>query len=259
LAALLVLGTSCALGVGCELIAGVDRSLIPSGQADDAATDVTTTDAPGDVQTGDVRTDAPATPDGGADADATVPGDAGDATTGDAAGDAAGDADAAAASDAGDAGDGGADDGGDAGDATVSDASDGGGDAADDASDGATSDASDGGMTLNGCGPTEFAANDARDAGTPVITFPDDAGGNTYTPKCLRVGVNQTVTFSGPFASHPLQQFPEVDGGNPMPSRSMPLNSGTTMNYQFNQQGVFGYSCSVHEMGGMIGAIEVLP
>ena len=233
LAALLVLGLACAIGVGCELVAEFDRTKIPTVQ-DDAAADVTTRDAP----TADVRGDSPLSQDAGSDATDATASDANDATASDANDATASDASDAATSDASDA---------------TSDASD----AASDASD--AGDGSDGSVTLNGCGPVEFAANDVRDAGTPVINFPDDAGNLFYQPACQRISVNQSVTFNGPFATHPLHQYPSNQTGSPLPLSGSPETSGTTQTYQFTQQGTFGYGCANHEGMNMFGAINVVP
>jgi plastocyanin len=225
--AVLVAAFAGAALVGCELVAEFDRSKIPQA-GDGSVADVAT----------DQTTDNNVTPDGG---------DAGDAATTDAS-----DASTTDASDAGeggtttDAGDGGSTDAGD--DGATSDAGDGGGDA---------------GLVVNGCGEAQFAANDARDAGTPVISFPDDAGANMYQPKCVRISVNQSVTFRGDFTMHPLQQQPNT-AGSPLPlNGSAYAGDGGAqpqdMTYLFNQAGTFGYECSVHGAGGMNGAVDVVP
>jgi plastocyanin len=221
---LLVLGSASAAGVGCELVAEFDRSKIPSEGAE--AGDATSRD----VVSGDVTPDSPQA-DAGPDADATL-------------------------SDAAEAGQEAGNDAADAGDATVSDAAEGGSDASD-----AGSDADDGGTTMvNGCGETQFAANDFRDAGTPTINFPDDAGNSLYQPACVRIGVNQSVTFMGDFSMHPLHQYPTDVTGSPLPPNGAPLSdAGASVTYQFTQAGTFGYSCSTHEGTGMVGAVDVRP
>lgn len=77
--------------------------------------------------------------------------------------------------------------------------------------------------------------------------------GNTYTPKCMRVKVGQTVTIAAS-ATHPLRPGPQA--GNPIQQASS--DAMTT----FTGAGVFGFFCQNHGSStgmGMAGAIEVVP
>ncbi len=90
---------------------------------------------------------------------------------------------------------------------------------------------------------------------SPTIRFP--VGGNRYSPSCVRVKASQTVTFSGDFGNHPLDQscgpVANVLVNRAGQSRTFSLAEGL---------GVFGYWCTDHGSAsgqGMAGAIEVVP
>jgi plastocyanin len=96
---------------------------------------------------------------------------------------------------------------------------------------------------------------DLRDAGVANIRFP--AGGNRYSPSCLRVNLGQTVTFSGgDFSVHTLEQ-----GCGPAMG-IIGAGSGQSFSVTFNQGlGLYGYYCQQHGSAngsGMSGSIEVV-
>jgi plastocyanin len=108
----------------------------------------------------------------------------------------------------------------------------------------------------NGC--TSFT--DATAAGASrVINFGGNLG-NTYDQKCLAIAVNQQVTFSGSFTTHPLSPglAPSRPGGtdsqnNPIRSTS----SGSSASFTFVNAGTYPYYCTAHQSQGMYGAIQV--
>lgn len=114
----------------------------------------------------------------------------------------------------------------------------------------------DGGFTLspvNGCGDTQFAASDHTAAGDArAISFPMGAAPAQYSPPCMRIKVGQTVTWTGDFASHPLEKF-GGDADNPIAATS----SGATASATFATAGVFGFHCANHP-SSMLGAIQVV-
>jgi plastocyanin len=141
--------------------------------------------------------------------------------------------------------------GGDAG--SDAPAGDGGGDAS-------GADAGDGGIvfTLNGCpnNPNNYqdetGGNDNRE-----IAF----NNNQYNNRCMRVRVNQSVTWrmqgGNTFANHPLVQK-GGSPGNPIPST--PVNVGTAYSVTFTQQGLFGFGCATHTtIQNESGAVYVVP
>lgn len=87
----------------------------------------------------------------------------------------------------------------------------------------------------------------------PTIRFP--VGGDRYVPDCVRLKLGQTITFSGAFAPHPLEQAcGPVDVLNERTgnTRSFTLTEGV---------GVYGFWCTQHGSSsgqGMAGAIEVV-
>ena len=84
-------------------------------------------------------------------------------------------------------------------------------------------------------------------------------GGNfeVYTPKCMRIMVGQSVTFTGAgaetFADHPIE--PACGPA----SAITPYDGGASATFTFNTIGLYGYSCATHEAEGMRGAIMVDP
>lgn len=108
---------------------------------------------------------------------------------------------------------------------------------------------------LNGC--TLATAMDRTAVGASrTISFP----GTSYSPKCIKIKLGQTVTWSGAFGSHPLRagaienNTPTAQPGNPIPS----VDVGNSRSVTFNAVGEFGYYCDFHWPGGMTGAIYVV-
>ena len=109
---------------------------------------------------------------------------------------------------------------------------------------------------VNNC--TLATATDLSAAGTPTVAF-GGAAGLAYSPRCARIGVGQTVTFSGSFVSHPLRAGIVV-GGVLMPQPGGPIAStdtGTSAVFTFPAAGVFPYYCNAHGAGGMAGVVYV--
>ncbi len=76
--------------------------------------------------------------------------------------------------------------------------------------------------------------------------------GNNYVPRCVMVKKNQTVTFEGIFANHPISQ---TSGPPAIP----PTNSGTTLTVPFNVAATYEYQCDLHHAAGMTGAVKAVP
>jgi plastocyanin len=103
----------------------------------------------------------------------------------------------------------------------------------------------------NFAGCTTFL--DLADAGA-TIRFP--AGGQRYSPNCLRLHLGQSVTFVGDFGPHPLSQACGPVNG----LFSAGLGNSFTTTFTAGL-GVYGYFCSEHGSSngsGMAGAIEVV-
>lgn len=87
----------------------------------------------------------------------------------------------------------------------------------------------------------------------PTIHFPN--GNQTYSPRCLRIKLGQSVTFSGNFSGHPLAQ---ACG----PTRVVSATSGNSATFGFTEGlGSYGFYCEMHGSStgaGMTGAIEVV-
>jgi len=112
--------------------------------------------------------------------------------------------------------------------------------------------------SVNGCDIN--TAQDFTVVAPPPITF---ANGNfTYAPKCIKVTAGTTLTFNGNFGGHP-HQGGIVSGGALVPTAIGPFatltNSGTTKNFTMNAAGTFPYYCVPHALGGMTGAVFVVP
>jgi plastocyanin len=121
---------------------------------------------------------------------------------------------------------------------------------------GATADKSTAADSLAGCAASYAGCSTYQDAtsGTPTITF---GTANLYDPKCVKVKVGQSVTFSGTFAVHPLAQ------ASCAPAQAITsTSSGSTATFTFNTAGVYGFYCTAHgtpQGAGMAGAIMVVP
>jgi plastocyanin len=114
----------------------------------------------------------------------------------------------------------------------------------------------DSGLPVNGCGESDFAANDHTAAADPrTIQGPTGATPQQYVPSCMRIKAGETVTFLGDIGHHPVDTF-EVSGGMPFPiTTSMMPTMFTVM---VAQPGVVRFNCDVHPML-MNGAIEIVP
>jgi plastocyanin len=90
------------------------------------------------------------------------------------------------------------------------------------------------------------------------VTFTNYA----YTPRCIRIRTGQTVTFSGPFATHPLQGG-EIVGGTETPDPQSPIpfiDEGASAPVQFSSAGPFPFYCEQHGVSDdMHGAVYVDP
>jgi plastocyanin len=109
-----------------------------------------------------------------------------------------------------------------------------------------------GGMTVQGCGPSDYT--DATPAAAMrTISFPTDATPMQFNPHCLKIKAGQSVTWNGSFTNHPLEAM-GGDMGNPI----TPTGMGTTVTFAFATAGTFGFDCANHP-SIMKGAIQVIP
>jgi len=94
---------------------------------------------------------------------------------------------------------------------------------------------------LNGC---TVYVDRTEDSASRTLAWTDELA---YAPeRCLKIRVDQRVTFSGDFVEHPLA-----------PLRGDTPNPVTAPSAVFPDTGVFGYVCTTHPP--MIGAIWVVP
>lgn len=98
-----------------------------------------------------------------------------------------------------------------------------------------------GGGSVNGC--TTYADQTAA-GGAITWDF-------TVAPKCVKVKVGQTVTWTGDFATHPLAPF-NGDASNPIV-----IGTAGTSKITFPVAGTFGFHCLNHP--SMLGAVQVVP
>jgi plastocyanin len=91
----------------------------------------------------------------------------------------------------------------------------------------------------------------------PVVTAAGTAESGSFSPRCFAIAPGTSVTFSGDFSVHPTEPNPSSDPGNPIPS----VDSGTSFQVTFPDEGEFGFHCAVHgtENFGMCGAVFVVP
>ncbi len=110
-------------------------------------------------------------------------------------------------------------------------------------------------VAANTC-KTDFAGCTAftdltADSAERKVTFTNFA----FTAKCIRIKAGQSVTFSGSFSSHPLNQAcGPVDD-------VLASKTGSESMFTFSQTGTYGYYCGNHgaeDGSDMSGAIEVV-
>lgn len=136
--------------------------------------------------------------------------------------------------------------------------------------------------------PTDASASEPPDASTAVgadasMTPPDSGGANLcaaafagcaayddfsaagaqrevtfasleYSPRCMKIAAGQSVTFTGSFSMHPLEQ-----ACGPA-SEIARTTSGTTGSFRFDTPGEYGYFCTRHGTAtgtGMAGSVRV--
>ena len=120
-------------------------------------------------------------------------------------------------------------------------------------------------VTINGCGPA--TATDLTAVNTNTIGF-GGAIGFAYAPKCIKVKVGSKVKLDGlvvgAFASHPFSGG-EVKAGVKIPAVSgpfIPVTSDPAISsktFTMNSAGTFPFYCDFHALGGMTGAVFVVP
>jgi hypothetical protein len=127
--------------------------------------------------------------------------------------------------------------------------------------------ASDGAVqAVNGCTEADFAANDHTAATDPrVIAAPTVAAPAQFTPHCMRVKVDQLITWSGDLADHPVDFMVivprDVDAG---PDASIaaivgaPDGAATMDTLKVPFPATVAFNCSNHPKV-MFGAVEVVP
>jgi plastocyanin len=110
-------------------------------------------------------------------------------------------------------------------------------------------------LTINGC--TAAMAVDLTASGaTRTVVITDDV----YTPKCAKIQVGQSITWSGNFNDHPLAggiirgASVETQPGSPIPS----VTNGAMRTVVFSTAGDWAYYCPNHSPG-MAGVIYVVP
>ena len=108
----------------------------------------------------------------------------------------------------------------------------------------------DGAAAVNGC--TTFTDMTA-DGG--VITGPSGALPSQYSPNCVHIKVNQSVTWNSDFTNHPLVP---TSGVGTQPNPITATSTGTTVTIAFPTAGTFAYNCGIHS-STMLGAVEVTP
>jgi plastocyanin len=111
---------------------------------------------------------------------------------------------------------------------------------------------------LNGCS-TELYVDRSADSDERVIAIA--AMGLTYSPKCLRIAVGQTVRWSGSLTAHPLAPGNPQDAKAGSPDNPVqPTASGQSVEFAFPNAGTYPYFCTLHGFGtgqGMAGSVRV--
>ncbi|AKU97654.1 hypothetical protein AKJ09_04318 [Labilithrix luteola] len=88
------------------------------------------------------------------------------------------------------------------------------------------------------------------------VSFGGAAAALQYTPRCIKIKKDSTVTFKGQFASHPLQP---LGGDSPNPITVTDTNQpNDALEVKFTNTGTFGYQCEFHP-DRMFGAVRVIP
>jgi plastocyanin len=109
---------------------------------------------------------------------------------------------------------------------------------------------------VNGCQAAQAVDRTAAGA-SRTITFDDSL---IYTPRCLKIAVGQSVTFSGSFGNHPLRAGIVRSGANPMAQTGNPVpnvDTGASQMVTFATAGDWAYYCTAHQPG-MAGVVYVV-
>lgn len=110
-------------------------------------------------------------------------------------------------------------------------------------------------LRINGC-TAAMAVDLTAPGATRTIVITDDV----FTPKCARIRVGQSVTWSGMFSEHPLAPgiirtgSIETQPGSPIPS----VTNGVTRVVAFPTAGDWAFYCPNHTPS-MAGVIYVVP
>jgi plastocyanin len=112
---------------------------------------------------------------------------------------------------------------------------------------------------VNGCDLTN--ATDLTGMATTSVAFGGGVG-FTYAPKCIKVTQGTVVTFNGDFVGHPFVGG-QVAGGSKVPAATGPfvpgVSTGISSPFTMSSTGTFPYYCNFHALGGMTGAVFVVP
>ena len=115
---------------------------------------------------------------------------------------------------------------------------------------------------INGCTPADFAANDhTAEADSRIIQAPTDMIPLQFSPHCMRVKVDQLVTWQGDVADHPLDFALGTDGpdaGSFTGTLGAPDGSPDIDTIIAHQPGSIAFKCSNHPTI-MFGAVQVVP
>ncbi|MEY4576488.1 MAG: hypothetical protein RL701_1191, partial [Pseudomonadota bacterium] len=113
-------------------------------------------------------------------------------------------------------------------------------------------------VDYNGCAAANYSDRSDSSAERIVVM---GGSGLVYTPKCMRIAVGQSVSWTGSFLAHPLAP------GNPQDSKSgsasnpiQPTATGQSAEFTFSKAGTYPYYCTLHGLGtgqGMAGVIDV--
>ena len=98
-------------------------------------------------------------------------------------------------------------------------------------------------------------ATDLRADEMPTVTF---GVPSLYDPACIVIEAGQSITFIGPFGTHPLVGGNVNVGPDPSSPISM-VNSDISKTIPFPNSGSFPFYCTEHGIEGMTGAVFVVP